>query len=138
MPSLNYKKQFAPKILDGSKIHTIRRMRKRPFKADDRLYHFTGQRIKGGCIRLLENECVYVIDIFMKSIGLGLYKDIFIQIHLNDTEFIRIKYDDRKKLAINDGFNNYEDFKQFFIDSGLPFHGQLIGWTEYPGYGGIR
>jgi hypothetical protein len=136
MPALNYKEQFAPKILDGSKIHTIRRMRKRPFKVGDRLYHFTGQRTKS-CQRLRENICSYAYDIKIEYTILGQFIGVMISLFNNDMQYI-LHTGFMKKIAINDGFKSYKEFERFFIDSGLPLHGQLIGWTKYPGYGGIK
>lgn len=120
MPSLNFMKQFASKI-PLEKIHTIRRQRKRPFKIGDTLYMFTGQRTKY-CKRLGEFPCLYVADFSFETFP---------------NKKGRIKIDNKiisgwylYGLAINDGFDNFQDFKDFFIKSGLPFKGQIIGWRE--------
>ena len=128
MPSLNYRNQFASKILDGTKIHTIRRQRKRPIKAGDNLFHFTGQRTVK-CIRLLENKCVYAVPIIIRENWL---ESILVYINKN-----LISYNEQVRLAKNDGFDDIVDFWLFFKRAGLPLCGQLIGWGEYPGYGGI-
>ena len=127
MPALNYGKQFAPKILEGKKIHTIRRMRKRPVRPGDNLFHFTGQRTKE-CIRLLENKCIYAKDISIVYFPNRMLEAVEIKIGEREIK-------DIQKLAKNDGFDCFQDFINFFIASGLPFYGQLVGWTEYPGYG---
>ena len=46
MPALPFNKQFVGKVESGEKRQTIRKRRKRPIKAGDRLSFFTGWRTK--------------------------------------------------------------------------------------------
>ena len=134
MPALSYSKEniekydFENKIINGIKKHTIRRygpgLTKRPFRVGDTLYHYrnwrTPQRFK-----FHVNKCLYVAD--------------FRFIYADDKKTKCIIFINNKplnpgwglySLSTNDGFENNQQFKNFFIKAGLPFHGQLIGWAE--------
>ena len=130
MPALSYSKQniqqydFKNKILQRIKKHTIRRYRKRPFKLNDILYQYENWRTPQ-VNKFYEDNCLYVADIEIKRITEGSYDDILI--YINN---LILRFDQRKLLAKNDGFDSYEDFKKYFIKSGLPFYGQIIGWTK--------
>ncbi|XPS85589.1 hypothetical protein Dvar_36070 [Desulfosarcina variabilis str. Montpellier] len=119
VPILNYKKQFAPLVESGEKRQTIRAMRKRPFKAGDRLYHYTGLRTKA-CRKLLESTCL-----FADRIDILPHGTVFINNWLCEGPM--------KNLAVADGFrregHEWEDMLAFFTQThGLPFTGQLIRW----------
>lgn len=143
MPALSYSKKniekydFENKILEGIKIHTIRRygpgLTKRPFKVGDILYHYKNWRTPQ-VKKIFENKCLWVADIEMQGIRVcldkphrivrtGGYFDIFI----NER---KIKDSLKNILAVNDGFDSFADFQDFFIKAGLPFKGQIIGWKE--------
>lgn len=131
MPAISYLKEniekhdFANKILQGIKIHTIRKIRKNwIFKINDRLVHYAMQRNPKG-FKIIENKCLYVADI-------EIIDSIYLRVFINKKE---IRQSEINKLAINDGFDNYEEFKDYFTNSGLPFHGQIIGWKEGINYG---
>jgi len=119
VPILNYKKQFAPLVESGEKRQTIRAMRKRPFKAGDRLYHYTGLRTKA-CRKLLESTCL-----FADRIDILPHGTVFINNWLCEGPM--------KNLAVADGFrrkgHEWQDMLAFFTQThGLPFTGQLIRW----------
>jgi len=136
MPALSYSKEniekhdFKRKIIQGIKKHTIRRygpgLTKRPFRIGDTLYHYerwrTPQRNN-----FHTNKCLYVAEFWMISTI-----DNKGQILVNKKI---IHGWDWYGIAINDGFDNFQQFKDFFIKAGLPFHGQIIGWTEDINYG---
>jgi hypothetical protein len=116
MPALNYQKQFAPKVEDGSKRQTIRAKRKRPFKRGDVLYHYTGMRTKG-CRKLGESRCAMVIDITITKRGIKL------EDHVSGPP--------QEEIAQNDGFTDFNAMRDWFGKThGLPFHGQLIRWKS--------
>lgn len=46
MPIYNFQKRFADDVESGNKTQTIRRIRKRPTRAGERLYLYTGLRTK--------------------------------------------------------------------------------------------
>ena len=127
MPALSFMKQFVNKILSGEKIHTIRRQRKYPIKLNDRLVLYTGMRIKNKCTYIAEKTALYVAN----------FEFDLIKVNQTNLKRGRIKINNKimkgwslLQLAKNDGFDNFQDFKNFFIKSGLPFIGQIIGWSE--------
>ena len=117
MPAYNFQKQFIAKILDRSKMHTIRRRRKRPTKAHDMLMLYTGMRTKQ-CSLIAISECVKVEPI-------RIYPDRTLQIGLS-----WLTKDDIDELARHDGFQDRKDFFQFFEDHyELPTEGfEIITW----------
>jgi uncharacterized protein YqfB (UPF0267 family) len=119
MPALNFKKQFAPLVATGQKKQTIRAMRKRPFRANDVLFLYTGMRTKN-CAKILDTVCKSVEDITIDpkngQIKLG-------DNYLSDNEII--------ELAKADGFDCVEDFYSFFEKNNTEiFVGQLIKWEN--------
>lgn len=102
MTALNFQKQFAQKVADGKKTHTIRKKRKNPIKKGDLLQLYTGMRTK---------QCKYIADRFcieVQSIIIDRTNDKVIigDVHLNENEI--------KQLAIEDGFENSNQFFFFF------------------------
>lgn len=59
MPAYNFKPQFVQAIRDGEKATTIRPPRRRPTRAGDTLYHYTGLRTKKAT-RIGTYRCVKV------------------------------------------------------------------------------
>ena len=129
MPALSYSKtniekyDFEKKILKGIKIHTIRRygpgLTKRPFKIGDTLFHYKNWRTPQ-VERICENKCLWVADICI----------ILSRTMIVGIDHKRLNLNDYTKIAINDGFDEYKDFYYFFCKAGLPFYGQIIGWSE--------
>jgi len=62
MPALNFHKQFAPAVEDGSKRQTIRALRKHPIRSGDHLYHYTGMVTKA-CRKLREDIATEAVHI---------------------------------------------------------------------------
>ena len=118
MPLLGFKKEFVGPIESGKKRHTIRAPRKygRNPKPGQILYLYVGLRTKS-CRKLKEVICKSC-----ETISIEENHDIYIGIHsLNEKE--------KEKLAIDDGFENLNNFYDFFIEMhGLPFYGFLIKW----------
>jgi len=117
IPSLNFKSQFAYKVESGEKRQTIRAYRKdgRDPKPRQKLYLYTGMRTKK-CCKLKEVLCkaTYAVIIDKET----MYID---SMPLADFE--------KKEVAIADGFNNFEELRDFFaITHRLPFYGILIKW----------
>jgi len=104
MPAYNFQKQFAPKILNGSKAQTIRRRRKRATIEGDTLSLYVGQRTKS-CRLIGRAPCIKVTPIiifpFFYLIGL-------------DGFAWGVKSTKVKLLALNDGFETIKDFFDFF------------------------
>lgn len=115
MPSLNFKQRFVTLIESGQKRQTIRKIRKRRFRAGDPLYLFTGMRT-AKCRRLGTRRCVSAL-------------------HITITHD-RIEVDGRMltpaettELAQADGFASSWEFLDFFRrEHDLPLVGQLIRW----------
>lgn len=115
MPSLNFKPRFVDAIEQGKKRQTIRKLRKRPFKAGDTLYLFTRMRT-AGCRRIGQFRCTAVENIRVEQ------DQIFI-------EGERLSARQRNSLALADGFADSAEMMRFFHDQHtLPFVGQIIYW----------
>lgn len=118
MPSLNFKPRFAASVSQGSKPHTIRAWRKRPFRVGDNLAFFTGMRTKQ-CRRLRPNaRCSAVSSIEVRSLE---HKVVLDGKSLNRRQI--------EELACRDGFPGSAEFWDFFADTHGPvLRGQLIQW----------
>ncbi len=120
MPLLGYQKEFAALVEFFIKRQTVRATRKRPFKAGDRLYHYSGLRTKQ-CRKLLETDCISVADILIDKKG-----DVYID--------GRCMFESMKEsFAFADGFRPLGEawarMLEFVkMNHGLPFKGQLIKW----------
>ena len=125
MPALNFQKRFVADVESGKKPHTIRPMRKRPFRVGDRLYLKTGQQTKH-CRSFGETDCTRVD-------GIRIYSDDRIVIvnglPLQEKSNIIDKPLDIESLALNDGFKDVDSFFEFFGPRyNFDFQGQIIWW----------
>src|ERR1700761_1343950 len=111
----NFKAQFVPHILDGSKTHTIRAMRAHPDKPGNTLHLYTGLRQKGARL-LMRATCTKVESIKIEALFGRMVVDGQL---LDDSE--------QEQLAKRDGFKNHHEMMQFW-DRRLPFEGQIIHW----------
>jgi hypothetical protein len=118
MPAYNFKRQFAPRVKDGTKRTTIRRTRKRPTRPGDTLYHYVDQRLPT-CEKLLTAVCTSVQPI-------TIVED---RVVLNGEE---LPPSALLMLAMGDGFASISAFRSFFRDHyGLPTEGlELIAWER--------
>jgi hypothetical protein len=122
MPLLNYKKQFAPMVLDGSKRQTIRARRKdgKDPKPGDTLYNRTGLRTKK-CVHLNEPTCKSVEEISISPTG-----------SLITIDEVLLSLAEMEHLAWDNGFRSlnpaWEMINFFENVLGLPFSGLLIKW----------
>lgn len=116
MPAINFQKQFSIAVESGAKRQTIRKRRKRPFRAGDTLYLYTGMRTKY-CKKLRTEICQSALDIDIAPSG----------IILNGDELYGKAADD---IAVMDGFQSFGEMLQWLeAHHGLPFrNGQLITW----------
>lgn len=126
MVAYNFQKQFAERILDGSKRHTIRRNGKRRHaQRGSDLQLYSGMRTKY-CRKVCDDrKC------------LGVYP-IEIEVGAENIELIQINgrtlpYEHYGQFAIEDGFTDIWAFHQFWLD----FHGQgrftdasIICWAD--------
>lgn len=119
---LGFKDQFVDKILDGSKIHTIREDRHDRWHAGNQIQFATGVRTKKyNCFK--EGVCASIqnIEIRYKYMS-GLFKRIV----LIDGQVIT--HGQLLDLAENDGFEKIDDFFKWFDKD---FTGKVIHWTGY-------
>jgi len=129
MQIINFKKKFAPNVKAGvdkkfSKANpnikpkrcTVRRLRKRPIKINDKLIFYTGQKTKD-CETLGKSVCKEINHIEINKEGV-----IFLNNRL-------LNYEKSIELAKEDGFANISDFVNFFKNQyGLSFTGVQIKW----------
>lgn len=130
MPSLSFKKEFAPGILAmldkqyakrtgvKPKSTTIRATRKRPIRKGDRLFLYSGLRTKY-CQKLGETICLKTEEIAIRESAAAFY-----EIVVNE---VKLTIDEIKKLALADGFTSGLELIDWFKKNhGLPFEGQRI------------
>ncbi len=118
---LMFQDQFIPKILDGSKHTTIRKIRKRgnPKPGDIlSLRQWTGKpyRSKQEVIKEVVCEAVDIIYIYENGVSTdsGIYGKF-------------INRENEKLVARKDGFSSWADMLNWFRKThGLPFEGNLI------------
>ena len=128
---LGFKDQFKEKILDGSKIHTIREDKNNRWKAGNSIQFSTGVRTKnqnkfkeGTCISVQKIEIKHhknSVFLFIdgKEKGAVWYDGAFNKIMSCDGVFWG--------LAMRDGFDSMYEFLQWFNED---FTGNLIHWTN--------
>jgi len=121
MPALNFSSQFAPAVESGDKLQTIRRVRKHPIRAGDRLVLYTGMRTPA-CRKLREARCIKTTPIRICPCTATVY--------LNDRRLSRLE---AARVARRDGFGSLKAFCEWFretyrIPYGHFFEGVLIGW----------
>ena len=117
MPALNFIKQLAPKVKDGSKRTTIRAYRKdgRNPRPGQTLYLYTGMRTKS-CKKLREEICKHTEQIVIDRHGINLKGDW-------------LKSYDAMKVIRADGFDTFDEMLFHFVKYyELPFTGLLIKW----------
>lgn len=119
MVAINFMKQFAPLILDGSKIHTLRD--KARCKPGDALQLYYGQRTRQ-CQLLKKVVCTAVVQAQMLSDCHWL---------IGDTEIVSDI--PLHRFAVADGFSSYQKMFDWFVDhKGPQWSGFLIAWGEAP------
>ena len=121
---LGFKPQFVEHILNGTKIHTIRIDQHNRWKKGNIIHFSAGVRTKKQK-NFLISMCQSVQKIQME----------FYKTEYNDTITIdncRLTYDKLDRLALNDGFKNYTEFRNWFINLKIPsdiIYGKIIHWT---------
>ena len=115
MPCVNFMRRFVPRILDGTKVHTIRIMGARPHRAGETLYMQTGPRFKPD--RFMTCPCLRVREIVLHEETLTIWNE-------NRKGFIVPPLD---TFARADGFDSWEDLQKFFEHPVAP--AQLVQWA---------
>jgi len=120
MMILGFKPQFKQKILDGTKIHTIREDRNNRWQTGKKIHFATGVRTKN-YHQFKEGECKSIQAIWINPKQEG--------IQINDRALTRIEV---HWLAKYDGFDSIEDLYSFFLkESKEPFDAKIIHWTDF-------
>lgn len=129
---LSFNQNFPEKIINGTKIHTIRRDATGRWKAGMKIQFATGARTKAynqfheaECtgvqtikITYIDNRGAVKIDIDGKHLGIW---------HRYIPEK-SVKPKAIEKLATNDGFSCVEEFLKWFQRD---FEGKIVHWTEF-------
>jgi hypothetical protein len=130
MVALNFKPEFVFAIDGGSKLRTIRRVRKtgNPV-AGDRLQLYTGMRTLS-CELIRNVTCTRVRPVVIDHMGIKLAGR---KLYAGDSPAYQGGPDAEAydgDFARADGFDNFGDMLDFFDRQyGLPFEGQLIEWS---------
>ncbi|MGB1032957.1 MAG: ASCH domain-containing protein, partial [Flavobacteriales bacterium] len=113
---LGFKPQFVEKILDGTKIHTIREDVYGRWKPGMKIHFTTGIRTKD-YNQFHEGECTSIqrIEIYPST------RTVLIDGWSRDDI-------ERSNLAQWDGFESQDAFFQWF---NKPFSGKIIHWTNF-------
>ena len=129
---IGFKKQFVPKILDGSKIHTIREDATNRWWKGRLMDMATGVRTKQ-YNKFTEQFCISTQKFQIKwNIPFGeeykgrLFK-VFIDDRCMNNNFYLNNEPMLQVIARNDGFDSVSDFLDWFSED---FTGKLIHWTE--------
>jgi hypothetical protein len=118
----NFKKRFAPFVLDGTKRHTIRAKRKHPTKVGDAVHLYTGLRTKQAQL-LGRSVCVRVEEIRISG-----SQQVFV-------DGVELNADEKNALAYCDCFRSrgvpraFEEMMEFW-EGRLPFVGDIIHWRK--------
>lgn len=125
MPQLNFSKQFAAAVSDGSKRQTIRAKRKNPIRTGDTLHLFTGLRTKQARRLLPTQVCREAQIIRIRWKPIKQYKSLEITLEKKG----KLNASDAWAFMKADGFFSREEFAEWFLPKGTDeFNGQLITW----------
>lgn len=121
---LGFKEEFIPKVLDGTKIHSLREGER--WKADTSIQFFGKVRQKGMYKFKEDGVCSGVQDVVME-----LFKGkLFIAVNNEILGEINTE-----KFIIKDGFKSEIEFKEFFFPikttSRQLIKRQLVHWTDF-------
>lgn len=118
---LGFKKQFAPKILDGSKKFTIRNPRKREPKIGEQLHMYTGLRTKHTEKITSEHSLkgIQLVDLFISksNTDLGGYPEVtkselVLKIRVDSRE---LEIEEAMEFVKADGFDSVFLFADYWI-----------------------
>ena len=118
---IKYQDKFKQKILDGTKIHTIRTNKEDKLQEDFQFYHTTtnGSTFGRDTIKSIQ-------EIYMTHNGRILQMSI-------DDKYIY--HQEMMDLLWNDGFSNYKEFHDFFYPKiqktkFKTYVAKLVHWTD--------
>lgn len=117
MPTLNFQRRFVPKIVDGTKLHTIRVIGKRKFRPGCPLYMQTGPRFKPELFAM--HTCYRVREIKLFPHTCTIWEE-------DKSGFVAPSLD---RFARCDGFENWAELQEFFKGKLDGVKYQLIQWA---------
>jgi hypothetical protein len=118
---LGFKEQFIPKILAGTKIHTVCKDESDRWGKGVIIHFSTSTRTKN-YNNFKTSDCVSTQYVIIQWIEYKSSKKMTVQIDgrlLNEKEV--------QEFAYNDGFDRVDDFEVWFNED---FYGKIIHWTE--------
>jgi hypothetical protein len=115
---LSFKHQFVDKIINGKKIHTIRKDKHDRWHKGRKIHFATGIRTPN-YNQFYSGTCVSTQKIYINPD----IKDVIVETKMTPEQNI-----DPEKIALKDGFDNENDFWDWFDE---PFEGKLIHWTNF-------
>jgi len=123
---IGFKKQFVPKILDGTKIHTIRQDDKNRWKPMRVMHMYTGGRFSKEYRQFAEKQVKSTQRIEIRATE----NDVLIYVDGKELPFNVFN-----ALCIQDGFESYLDFCDWWMPVILRsengrFIGKIIHWTD--------
>jgi len=126
---LSFKKQFKEKILDGTKIHTIREDSRNRWRKRNLIHFATDVRTPNyDCFK--EGKCVSVQRIHIRwytAHGACVYMD-WNEFYYKQSYMPTMVTNRMLELARNDGFESINDFFRWFNKD---FDGKIIHWTKF-------
>jgi len=130
---LAFKPQFRDKILNGEKIHTIREDKTDRWQKNRIIQFCTGVRTKRHN-QFSENvvKSVQYVSIFVKQKKIFVTNQLVLALGVIDSD-VCLTPEKMNDLAVNDGFNNINEFFEFFENNYKTevFIGKIIHWTYF-------
>ena len=117
---LAFKTDFVSKILEGSKIHTIREDKTNRWCPKTTIHFATGVRTKN-YNQFFEGQCISVQDIQILYPPLARFPVVLVDGNKLSTTQL-------SSLAKNDGFDSFAKLTEWFDKD---FKGKLIHWTDF-------
>ena len=130
---LAFKPQFQDKILNGEKIHSIREDKTDRWQPGRLIQMATGVRTKQ-YNQFSENvvKSVQYLSIFIKQRKIFVTNQPVLALGALDTDIL-LTPEKMHDLAVNDGFNDVNEFFEFFENNYKTevFKGKIIHWTYF-------
>ena len=130
---LAFKPQFRDKILNGEKIHTIRQDKNEHWQPGKLIQFCTGVRTKQHNQFYCEPcKAVQYVSIFVKQKKIFVTNQLVLALGVIDSD-VCLTPEKMNDLAVNDGFNNINEFFEFFENNYKTevFIGKIIHWTYF-------
>ena len=127
---LSFKKEFTSKILEGTKIHTIRDDKPDRWKKGNKIHFATGVRTSSySCFK--QAVCTRTQSILMTFNSFSPFDDM-IEITVDNKSLYT--HQELFEFALNDGFEDWESFYNWFYplikaSPNQEYKGKVIHWT---------